>query len=222
MSAITRVGPLVGALALALSLMLLLACGGSGGGASPTPTPAATATAGPTEEPTAPVETPSPAASATPSPQPQPTPTAEPPFEGGSAPQTASGAQGALLVQVRYGRHADFDRIVFQFEEGRPGYRIEYVEPPVLGEFSGLPVEIAGKAFLRVNFAAAAHDLEGAPTYLGPRELKPGLPALLEAEETGDFENSLTWALGLSGAGGFRVFALDEPFRVVVDVGHPQ
>jgi hypothetical protein len=219
--ATSRARPLVGALALALFLAALVACNG-GGGATPTPGPGATATAGPTEEPTLPAQTPSPAATASPSPQPEPTPSLEPSFEGGSGPQTATGAQGALLVQVRYGRHADFDRAVFQFEEGRPGYRIAYAQPPILGEFSGLPIEIAGEAFLRVNFAAAAHDEDGLPTYLGPRELKPGLPALLEAVETGDFENSLTWVLGLSGAGGFRVFALDEPFRVVVDVGHPE
>jgi hypothetical protein len=45
---------------------------------------------------------------------------------------------------------------------------------------------------------------------------------LLEAEETGDFENALTWVLGLAEAVDFRVYALAEPFRVVVDVGHAE
>lgn len=130
---------------------------------------------------------------------------------------------GALLVQVRYGRHENFDRIVFQFENGLPGYRIEYVQPPIVGDFSGLPVDIAGGAFLRARFSvAAAHDPDtGDRTYLGPLELGTGLPSLLEAEVTGDFEGALTWVLGLSEEADFRVFALAEPFRIVIDVAHP-
>ena len=162
-----------------------------------------------------------------PSPTPAPTPTSTPePFEGSRGPAQGEGTApvppGALLVQVRYGRHENFDRIVFQFENGLPGYRIEYVQPPILGDFSGLPVDIAGGAFLRAHFSvAAAHDPEtGDRTYLGPLELGPGLPSLLEAEVTGDFEGGLTWVLGLSEKADFRVLALAEPFLIVIDVAH--
>ena len=38
---------------------------------------------------------------------------------------------------------------------------------------------------------------------------------------TGDFEGGLTWVLGFSEEADFRVFALPEPFRIVIDVAHP-
>jgi len=204
-----------------------VACGKGDAPATPevTPTPAVTpspAAGSPTPDLTS--TPPPPAPSATPAPTPTPTPQ---PFEGTRGPAQGEGTApvppGALLVQVRYGRHENFDRIVFQFENGLPGYRIEYVQPPIVGDFSGLPVDIAGGAFLRAHFSvAAAHDPStGDRTYLGPLELSVGLPSLLEAEVTGDFEGGLTWVLGLSEEADFRVFALAEPFRIVIDVAHP-
>jgi hypothetical protein len=47
------------------------------------------------------------------------------------------------------------------------------------------------------------------------------LPSLVEAERTGDFEGVLTWVLGLNEEAGFRVYELEEPYRLVVDVAHP-
>ena len=149
------------------------------------------------------------------------------PFEGTRGPveegATVSVPPGALLVDISTGLHEGFDRIVFEFEEGLPGYRIQYVEPPIRGEFSGLPVEIAGNAFLRVSFRSAAgfDPLTGEPTYHGPLEIATGLPSLLEAEGTGDFEGVLTWVLGLAEEVDFRVLELEDPFRVAIDVAQP-
>ena len=47
----------------------------------------------------------------------------------------------ALLERVAVGRHEGYDRVVFQFRgEGLPGYRVEYVEPPLKEDGSGNPV----------------------------------------------------------------------------------
>ena len=150
------------------------------------------------------------------------------PFQGSREPVEAPASPGlplggALLVDVRAARHEGFDRIVFEFQGGLPGYRVEYQAPPILGDASGEPVEIAGNAFLRIRFEpAAAHDPNtGSQTYTGPRELSPGLPSLIEAQETGDFEAVLTWALGLSQEEDFRVYQLQDPFRIAIDVAHP-
>lgn len=193
------------------ALLVAAACGDDDAGpATPTASPAATVTATPIA--------------------PSPTPTASPastPFQGTRGPVEKKGAApvppGALLVDVRTGRHDTFDRVVFEFDHGLPGYRIEYVQPPILGEFSGEPVDIAGNAFLRVNFRmAAAHDPStGEPTYTGPLEIVSRLPSLLELERTGDFEGQLTWVLGLTEEVDFRVFELEDPFRVAIDVKHP-
>ena len=182
-----------GAVVAAVSVLVAASAVACGKGAAPA-TPEVTATLAVTPSPVAgsptPDLTPTPPPSApspTPAPTPTPTPTPEA-FEGTRSPAQGEGTApvppGALLVQVRYGRHENFDRIVFQFENGLSGYRIEYVQPPIVGDFSGLPVDIAGSAFLRAHFSvAAAHDPStGDRTYLGPLELRAGLPSLLEAE----------------------------------------
>ncbi len=180
--------------------------------------------ASPTEE-TPVAESPT-AAPTTPAATTAPEPTA--PFQGSRAPaegEASSGLPlgGAILVDVRFARHEGFDRIVFEFQGGRPGYLIQYVDPPIIADPSGLPVDIAGSAFLSVRFKpAAAHDPDtGTPTYTGPLEIAAGLPSLLEAERTGDFEAVLSWALGLSQEVDFRVYPLQDPFRVAIDVAHP-
>jgi hypothetical protein len=129
----------------------------------------------------------------------------------------------AQLTAVRIGRHEGFDRIVFQFRGQVPGYRVAYVQPPIVQDASGLPVDIDGSAFLQARFApASGFDFDlGVPSYTGPNEFTPSLPTLLEAERTGDFEAVLTWTLGLRRAVDFRVLKLSNPPRVVIDVEHP-
>ncbi len=192
-----------------LAASVLLVGAGCGEGAPATPT----AAPGETPEATPPVAL-------------TPTPTLAP-FEGTRGPveeeARVSVPPGALLVDVRTGLQEGFDRIVFEFEEGLPGYRIQYVAPPIRGEISGLPVEITGNAFLRVSFRSAAgfDPITGEPTYDGPLEIATGLPSLLEAERTGDLEAVLTWVLGLAEEVDFRVLELEDPFRVAIDVAQP-
>lgn len=124
-------------------------------------------------------------------------------------------------MDVRTARHDGFDRIVFEFSGNPPDYRLEYIEPPIVADPSGLPIEIAGDAFLWVRFEPAnAHDDDGNPTF-STGELTPGLPALLEVERIGDFEAVVSYVLGLSEEVDFRVAALDEPYRLAIDVEHP-
>ena len=190
-------------------LILSIACGDDEA-TSPTATasPVETATAGPSRT----------SAAASPT---------EEPFSGGrgaveATPSVSPPLGGALLRDVRIAEHSTFDRITLEFEGGLPGYRVRYVEAPIIADPSGLEVEIAGTAFLEVRMEpAAGHDPNtGDETYTGPLELKPGLPSLLEAERTGDFEAVLTWVLGVSAKADFRVLTLQDPPRLVMDVGH--
>jgi hypothetical protein len=128
----------------------------------------------------------------------------------------------ATLIDVRYACHEDFDRIVFDFRDNSPGYVVEYVDPPIVQDGSGEPVEIDGEAFLNVRFnPAQAHDDAGESTYTGPREITPGLASVSEMEMAGDFEGYVTWGIGLPEELDFRVFPLEDPFRVVIDIAHP-
>jgi hypothetical protein len=132
-------------------------------------------------------------------------------------PGTTTGT--ATLVLVREGQAESRDRLVFQFDGGLPGYQVQYIDQPVACG-SGEPIDIEGAAFLQVRFSpAAAHDEAGNPT-LDAMEIAAGLPAILEAELTCDFEADVIWVIGLPEQVDFRAFSLSEAF-IVVDVMHP-
>ena len=127
----------------------------------------------------------------------------------------------ALLERVAVGHHEGFDRVVFQFRgEGLPGYRIEYVEPPLQEDGSGDPVDVAGNAFLQVRMEpASGFDLntgEGGLVYKGPKRL-PGTGVVKEVVRTGDFEAVLTWAVGIDAKVPFLVTTTASPARLIVD-----
>jgi hypothetical protein len=117
------------------------------------------------------------------------------------------GITTALLTGVFTQSFETYDQVTFEFQEGMPGFRIEYVEPPIIADASGLEVEIAGSAFLQVRMErAAGHDPDtGEETYTGSLELTPGIPQVVELERTGDFEGVLTWVLGVNERADFRV-----------------
>lgn len=146
----------------------------------------------------------------------------------GSVPSGASGASGAssmtqtpVLTGVRTGRHAGFDRVVLDLNGHRPEFFIRSVDQ-LYQDGSGHPVSLPGAYFLEVRLApAAAHDDNGNLTYTGPRQFEtPALTNVRAFAITGDFEANLTVGLGMRRDSWHRVFLLDSPTRVVIDVGH--
>ena len=135
------------------------------------------------------------------------------------------GAEGiTLLERVAVGRHEGFDRVVFQFRNHVPGYRVEYVEPPLKEDGSGNVVRIKGNAFVVIRMEqASGFDLtvpEGELVYTGPRRIdgaQAGTSVVREVVRTGDFEAVLTWAVGLEDRVDFRVLTASSPARLIVD-----
>jgi len=127
----------------------------------------------------------------------------------------------ALLTDVRAARHPGFDRIVFEFGSGSPpGYHLEYIDKPVRQCGSGEVTPIAGDGWLEVRFEPAdAHTPSGAPT-IAKRDRKVDLEVVKELEQTCDFEAHVTWVLGVRRPSKYRVLALNQPVRLVVDVQH--
>jgi hypothetical protein len=166
-----------------------------------------------------------------------PTTTAPPaattdPLEGAStAPQTGAmqtstgpSIDTALLERVAVARHEGYDRVVWQFRNLVPGYRAEYVQPPLTEDGSGAEVKVDGTAFFTLRMEpASGFDLgtgEGELVYTGPRRISgtdAGTSVVREVVRTGDFEAVLTWAVGLSDPVDFKVQTLDDPPRIVVD-----
>ena len=137
----------------------------------------------------------------------------------------ATGTETALLNRIAVGRHEGYDRVVFQFKNALPGYRVEYVQPPLKEDGSGKPVSVQGNAVVLVRMEpASGFDLntgEGVMVYKGPRRIDgsaEGTAVVQELVRTGDFEAVLSWAIGLSGKVDFRVQTAQSPARLIVDV----
>ena len=98
------------------------------------------------------------------------------------------------------------------------GYDVRYVRS-LTYDGSGKPVPLKGKAFLQVRVTPAnAHCHNGLSVYSGPRLDRPGLPTVKGLAFTGDFEAVVSFGLALDHKAGFRVFTLDDPNRIVIDV----
>ena len=127
----------------------------------------------------------------------------------------------AKLVGLRAGRHASFDRVVFELDGPIPSYySVRYV-PQVRLDGSGDPLPLRGRAFLEVVIRAPTHDQDYQPV-LSPTRLRPNFSALREVNAPGSFEGQTTAGIGLAHRVGFRVLELANPTRIVIDLAHPQ
>lgn len=115
-----------------------------------------------------------------------------------------------MLQSVSARAHPGYDALIFAFAPvgaGRPAavattFTVAPARPPFVRDASGAPVHVTGTAFLQVQFHGAyGYDpLDSPPqaTYTGPQDLLAGLAGIAEVRETGDFEGSLTWVVGLT------------------------
>ncbi len=187
------------------------ACGG-GGKKNATPTSTAAVAASPTA--------PSGATATQGAPEPTSTPfpsahaTVEVP-----APTTTTPGNFPVLKDIRAATHPGYDRVVFEFQGGLPGYRVGYIGPATQCG-SGMSANIAGTALLEVHMTPAnAHDDSGALTFTGNvQSIIAQVPLLRGMAQTCDFEADVTWVLGLNEEVDFIVTTLTNPPRVVIDL----
>ncbi len=153
-----------------------------------------------------------------PTPAPQgPSILGEPQHSWGTAPKSGAAAgRAARLVDIRVGRHETYDRVVFEFRGGRPGYEVSY--DPLDAPGSGKRVALAGSHSLEVVF----REVKTPPSYDGPTTLTPRLPSVAQVKYLGGWEGVTKAGIGVSSRSllGFRVLTLDDPARVVIDVTH--
>jgi hypothetical protein len=129
------------------------------------------------------------------------------------------------IVNVRAGRHTCFDRLVVDLAGGNPaGYHVRYV-PRVLTQAKGDVLRLRGGAFLEVVVKAPTNNVDtGASTYdpRNPDELVKvrGWRTFRQVAFGGSFEGYTTIGLGVRARLPFRVFTLQNPGRVVIDVAH--
>jgi hypothetical protein len=124
-----------------------------------------------------------------------------------------------ILSAIRAAHHAEtmpkYDRVVFEFSGPLPLLRIEYVKQ-LIGDGSGLPIPMIGRAIMLVQFTPAqAHNDGGQAT--APGHLKPKLSIVKEIVSAGDFEGVVTYGIGLGKKAATRILTLESPNRVVID-----
>jgi Sporulation and spore germination/Immunoglobulin-like domain of bacterial spore germination len=128
----------------------------------------------------------------------------------------------ALLVDVRAGRHAGYERVVFEFANMLPGYSVQYGTKPLHADPSDLVVELPGQNAIVVRMAmASGSDSTATPyktTYTRPAAIPTGYPVIAGLANIGDFEAVLTWAIGVMTKPAFKVTTLTNPPRLVIDV----
>jgi hypothetical protein len=145
-------------------------------------------------------------------------------FEGtvGLAEQ-AAGRGPVAVTDVRFGYHDGFDRVVFDLAgPGRAGWQVRYVDSPVRQQGSGNVVPLAGDGQLQVVLTGISMPGDvGGLHYDGPDRPALGRRGVVEDLFVGNlFEGRFATWIGTASPERFRVFALDAPQRVVVDIAH--
>jgi hypothetical protein len=134
---------------------------------------------------------------------------------------------GSLLTSVDVEAHPCSDRVVFGFRDNPgepPGFYAAYqpASTAKIEDGSGRTIEVAGSSFIVVQLSnAATAEISGdkvTPTYTGPRTIPgDGTRFIREVVKTGDFENQVTWVIGLDEHRPF--VARSESSQVIVDIG---
>ncbi|MGY1680702.1 AMIN-like domain-containing (lipo)protein [Geodermatophilus sp. SYSU D01176] len=198
---------------LLLAAALLAGCGSADPGTAPSAsTGQATATAGSTAP-----------GSAAPTTEAEDTGTDVPPFEGGTEPATQEASADALVTvsDIRTARQEGFDRVVLETGgAGTPGWDVRYVEE-AYAQGTGDPVEVAGEAVLQVTITGAGYPFDtGVEEWTGPDPLPgSGTRTVTEVAWDATFEGTSVAFVGTRGEAPFRVYALEGPTRVVIEVG---
>jgi hypothetical protein len=145
-----------------------------------------------------------------------------PPFPGNAEPDTADPSSDAAVTvsDIRVARQDGFDRVVFEVGgTGTPGWDVRYVDTAT-SQGSGNPVGVAGDAVLQVTLTGA-----GYPYATGVEEFSSSGP--LSAADTqvvtevvfdATFEGQAMAFVGTTGRAPFRVYLLEGPTRVVVEI----
>ena len=135
----------------------------------------------------------------------------------------ASADASVTVSDIRIGRHDGFDRVVFEVGgTGTPGWDVQYVDAAT-SQGSGDPVDVAGDAVLQVTLTGA-----GLPDATGVTEFSPSGPVtgagttnVTEAVFDATFEGTTVTFVGTHQRTPFRVYLLQGPTRVVVEVADP-
>ena len=148
-----------------------------------------------------------------------------PPFPANTEPDTGAASADSLVTvtEIRTGLHDGYDRVVFEVAgTGTPGWDVRYVDEAA-SQGSGMAVPVEGDAILQVTISGVGYPTDtGIEEYDGSAPL-PGAGTEVVTEVVWDttFEGTSVAFVGMTEETPFRVYLLQEPARVVLDVVHP-
>ena len=143
--------------------------------------------------------------------------------EGSTEPREGSSDQVGPVVDVRPNAEG-CPRVVFEFKDNIPGYKIAYSDGPFTECGSGAEVPTtswAAQAFIVVRLEpSGGPDFanNGEPYYKGPRDIAVDGDALKHLKVICDFEGVFEWVIGLDTQHPFDVTTFEDPPRLVIDI----
>lgn len=146
-----------------------------------------------------------------------------PPFPADtSRDEAAPEGDPVVVTDIATGHHQTYDRTVFEVAGGgHAGWSTEYVDEAVaIG--SAQPIEVDGNAILEINLTNTRYPSATELDTYEPGTRFDGVHAIEEIYYGTTFEGSTQVVIGTAAETPFRVFKLEDPNRVVVDVVHPR
>jgi hypothetical protein len=134
--------------------------------------------------------------------------------------QDPSSDSAVTVRDIRLGHQDGFDRVVFEFGgTGMPGWDVQYVDA-ASSQGSGQPVHVTGDAILRVSLTGVGYPYATGVTEYSARTplTADGTHAVTEVAYDATFEGTATAFVGATASTPFRVYALQNPTRVVLEV----
>jgi hypothetical protein len=143
-------------------------------------------------------------------------------FQANTDPDTTDASADASVTvrDIRLGRQDGFDRVVFEVGgTGTPGWDARYVDA-ASSQGSGEAVDVAGAAILQLSLTGAGYPYEtGVREYsaAGPLTAR-GTQIVTEVVYDATFEGTTMAFVGTKAREPFRVYLLQNPTRVVLEV----
>lgn len=188
---------------------------------TPRPSGTATAPADPSEASSVPATSPPPGSSAPPVPD---VDESLHPWLTGPSEQDPSQAvpeNSQEITGVRVGLHDGYDRVVLDLTGDEPhlGWFAGFVDEPI-EDPTGEPLAVEGDAFLQLGVYGIDWTTPSAERYSGASVDGGSLEVVDEVVFGGLFEAQQQILIGLDERTAYRMFALSDPARIVIDIRH--